>query len=109
MVGTWIGGIIAIVVTLALAPEKAPSIHPAIAIILLVVGTYIAGFWGLVLAAPFAAMVVEIYRYMRFSTNEEKIMHWSRLRTWMLSNAVNIASKLFTMLSNDKHHRPIFN
>ena len=65
MVGPWIGGIIAIVVTLALVPEKAiwvivifgvvqilennllvpkiqsasPSIHPAIAIILLVVGT----------------------------------------------------------------------
>ncbi|MFH0768337.1 MAG: hypothetical protein V1932_02060 [Chloroflexota bacterium] len=40
MVGPWIGSIIAIVVTLALVPEKASlSIHPAIAIILLVVGT----------------------------------------------------------------------
>jgi predicted PurR-regulated permease PerM len=40
-------------------------IHPAVLIALLVIGAYIAGFWGLLLAAPLTATVVEIYKYVR--------------------------------------------
>ena len=39
-------------------------INPAIAILLLVLGAYIAGFWGLLLAVPLTATVVELYRYL---------------------------------------------
>lgn len=91
IIGPWIGGIFAVIVTLAIAPDKAiwvavlfllvqllennllvPRIqggylrlHPAVTIVLLVLGAYVAGFWGIVLAAPLAATIVEIYRYMR--------------------------------------------
>ena len=40
-------------------------IHPAVMVVLLVVGAYIAGFWGLLLVAPLTATVVEIYKYVR--------------------------------------------
>ena len=91
IVGPWISGIAAVIVTLALAPEKAIwvallfllvqllennllvprvqgaylRINPAIAIFLLVLGTYIAGFWGLILAVPLTATIMEIYKYTR--------------------------------------------
>jgi len=89
--GPWISGAVIAIVTLAVAPEKVIwviliflivqllennllvpriqggflHIHPAILIALLVIGAYIAGFWGLVLAAPLTATTVEIYKYVR--------------------------------------------
>ena len=89
--GPWIGGGIAVIVTLAMAPEKAiwvavlfvcvqlvennllvPKIqsaylriHPAIMILLLVFAAYIAGFWGLVVVGPLVATLVEIFKYVR--------------------------------------------
>jgi len=91
LLGPWIGGVTAIMVTLAVAPEKAIwvavlfvsiqavennflvpriqsaylHIHPAVMIVLLVLGTYIAGFWGLLLAGPLTATAVEIFKYVR--------------------------------------------
>ncbi|MGD8500982.1 MAG: AI-2E family transporter [Phycisphaerales bacterium] len=91
ILGPWIGGITAVIVTLAIVPEKAiwvavlflavqllentllvprvqggyMRIHPAIVIVLLVLGAKFAGFWGLILAVPFTAVVVEIYKYVR--------------------------------------------
>jgi len=91
VLGPWIGGAIAVMVTLAIAPEKAiwvallyfliqilennllvPRIqgaylhlHPAILIVLLALGAYVAGFWGIILVAPLAATIVEIYKYSR--------------------------------------------
>ncbi|MFC2007855.1 AI-2E family transporter [Chloroflexota bacterium] len=90
-VGPWIGGGVAVIVTLAVAPDKVLwvallflvvqlvennflvpriqsaflRIHPAVLIFLLVVGAYIAGFWGLLLAAPLTATAVEIFKYVR--------------------------------------------
>ena len=89
--GPWIGGGIAAIVTLAVAPEKTLwvialflivqllennflvpriqsaylRIHPAVMIFLLVLGAYIAGFWGLLLIAPLTATAVEIFKYVR--------------------------------------------
>ncbi len=97
--GPWIGGAVAVIVTLAVAPEKTiwvallflfvqllennllvPRIqgaylrvHPAIAIVLLVLGAYIAGFWGLVLAIPLTATIVEIYKYVRENAQVEEV------------------------------------
>ncbi len=97
-IGPWIGGAAAVIVTLAVVPERAIwvavlflviqllentllvpriqggylRIHPAMVIFLLVVGAYIAGFWGLLLAVPLTATIVEIYKYVRRSTEAEE-------------------------------------
>jgi predicted PurR-regulated permease PerM len=89
--GPWIGGGVAVIVTLAMAPGKAiwvavlfigvqlvennllvPKIqsaylhiHPAIMILLLVFGAYIAGIWGLLIVGPLVATLVEIFKYVR--------------------------------------------
>ncbi|HEY83206.1 MAG TPA: AI-2E family transporter [Dehalococcoidia bacterium] len=89
--GPWISGAVVAIVTLALAPEKVlwvillflviqlfensllvPRIqggylrlHPALMIFLLVLGAYLAGFWGLLLAGPLTATGIEIYHYIR--------------------------------------------
>ncbi|MFQ6122401.1 MAG: AI-2E family transporter [Dehalococcoidales bacterium] len=89
--GPWLSGAVVAIVTLAVAPEKVLwvillflavqllennllvprihggylHIHPAILIALLVIGAYIAGFWGLLLAAPLTATGVEVYKYVR--------------------------------------------
>jgi len=91
IIGPWIGGGVAVIVTLAVVPEKAiwvavlfvcvqllennllvPKIqsaylriHPAVMIFLLVLGTYIAGFWGLLVIGPLTATLVEIVKYIR--------------------------------------------
>lgn len=96
--GPWISGAIVAIVTLAVAPEKVIwvillflaiqllenslfvpriqggylRIHPAVMIFLLVLGAYIAGFWGLLLAGPLTATVVEIYKYVHQCYQEEK-------------------------------------
>ena len=98
--GPWIGGGIAVIVTLAVAPDKAiwvavlfvgiqvlensllvPKIqsaylriHPAIMIFLLVFGAYIAGIWGLLLVGPLVATLVEIVRYMRDYYEKQKLV-----------------------------------
>ena len=91
VLGPWIGGIVGVIVVLAIAPEKAiwvalvyllvqglenvllrpriqgayMRIHPAIVLVLLVLGAYVAGFWGLILIVPLIATIVEIYKYAR--------------------------------------------
>jgi len=99
LLGPWIGGGAAVIVTLAIAPGKAIwvallfllvqllennllvpriqggylRIHPALLVVLLVLGAYIAGFWGIILAAPLTATIVEIYKYVRSSIKVEEI------------------------------------
>jgi len=89
--GPWLSGIFTVVVTLAVAPEKAiwvavlylavqllennllvpkiqssfMRIHPAIMIVLLVFGAYIAGIWGIILIGPLTATLVAIFKYIR--------------------------------------------
>jgi len=89
--GPWIGGVVAAIVTLALAPEKTiwvvviyvavqllennllvPKIqsvylriHPAVMIVLLVFGAYIAGIWGIIFIGPLTATLVAIFKYVR--------------------------------------------
>ena len=97
ILGPWIGGAFAFIVTLATAPEKALwvallyivvqllennllvpriqghylRIHPAITLFLIVMGAYVAGFWGIILIVPLTATSVEIYRYVRRSATKE--------------------------------------
>lgn len=99
LLGPWIGGATAVIVTLAIAPGKAIwvallfllvqllennllvpriqggylRIHPALLVVLLVLGAYIAGFWGIILAAPLTATIIEIYKYVRSSIKVEEM------------------------------------
>lgn len=98
LLGPWIGGAFAFIVTLATEPAKALwvvllyivvqllennllvpriqghylRIHPAITLFLLVLGAYVAGFWGIILIVPLTATTVEIYRYLRRSAEKER-------------------------------------
>lgn len=98
-IGPWIGGGAAVIVTLAVLPEKAIwvavlflviqllentllvpriqgaylRINPGILVVLLVLGAYIAGFWGILLVAPLTATIVEIYKYIRERTKVEEV------------------------------------
>lgn len=91
LVGPWIALAMATVVALASVPEKAiwvailffvvqqtenlilaprvqrdqMQMHPSIMLVLLVLGVRFAGFWGLFIAVPLAAILVELYRYVR--------------------------------------------
>ncbi len=91
ILGPWIGGVVGVLVVLAVAPEKAVlaalvyilatllentlirpriqgaymRIHPAIVMVLLSLGTFIAGLWGIILVVPLTATIVEIYKYLR--------------------------------------------
>jgi predicted PurR-regulated permease PerM len=94
VIGPWVAGIFGVLVTLAIAPSKiiwvalvyilanllenlflVPRIqggflriNHAILRVVLVVGASLGGIWGMVLAAPLTALVVEIYKYIRSST-----------------------------------------
>jgi len=98
--GPWIAGAVAVLVSLAMAPDKAlwvavlylgiqllennllvPKIqsaylriHPAVMIVLLVFGAYVAGFWGIVLIGPLAALLVEIVKYVRDYYREKNLV-----------------------------------
>ncbi|MBI4267090.1 MAG: AI-2E family transporter [Chloroflexi bacterium] len=97
-VGPWLSGAVAVLLTLATAPDKAiwvallfglvqllennllapriqgayMRIHPAIALVLIVVGTYLAGFWGLLLAIPLTSIAVKIYKYVLRHLEEDR-------------------------------------
>ncbi len=92
--GPWLNGIIGSLVTLAVAPGRLVwvialyaivqlleniflvpriqgnqmRIHPAIVLVLIVVGTHLAGFWGTILVLPVAATIVRVYEYVRHVT-----------------------------------------
>ncbi len=99
VLGPWIGGVIAGLIVLAIDPGKViwvaviffavqliennllvpriqgqfMHIHPAVAVVLIIVGAAVAGFWGLVLAVPLASTIVQLYRYvLRVSAEEEE-------------------------------------
>lgn len=97
ILGPWIGGGIAVLVVLAIAPAKVIwviviflsiqliensllvpriqghylHIHPAIAIILIITGASIFGFWGLILTLPLASTLVRLYKYVIREARED--------------------------------------
>ena len=103
ILGPWIGGAVGVIVTLAIAPEKAiwvavvylavqllenillvprihgtyMRIHPAMILVLLTLGAYIAGLWGIILIVPLTATVVELYKYARQNLMAQEIQQTS--------------------------------
>ncbi|MDD3265208.1 MAG: AI-2E family transporter, partial [Dehalococcoidales bacterium] len=90
-IGPWIGGALAVLITLSTVPEKAiivvllfvgiqlvennllvpriqasyMRIHPAAVLLLLVLGAHIAGIWGIIISIPIAATVARLIQYIR--------------------------------------------
>ena len=88
-IGPWISGLFAVLIILATYPDlvlwviglflmiqllennllvpriegQMLQIHPAIALMLLVLGAYIAGLWGILLVLPLTATIIQIFRY----------------------------------------------
>jgi len=99
MIGPWLGGIAGVLVTLAVAPEKVlwvaigyvviqllennllvpriqgsqMNINPAFIIVLSILGAYFAGILGFIIALPLTMTMVEIFKYLRNSTEDGKI------------------------------------
>lgn len=95
-IGPWLGFGLAVLVTLATAPEKIiwvavgffaiqmiegnlimpkiqgsqMEIHPAIILVLTVLGAYLAGILGFIIILPLAMAVIKIFKYLRDSTRE---------------------------------------
>jgi predicted PurR-regulated permease PerM len=87
--GPWISGFFAAVLILATYPDlflwviglflivqllennllvpriqgQAQHIHPALSLLLLILGAYFAGLWGIVLAIPLTATIIQIFHY----------------------------------------------
>ena len=98
--GPWFSGAVIAIIALAVVPDKVIwvivlllavqllensllvpriqggylRIHPVAMIFMLVLGAYVAGFWGLLLAGPLTATGVEIYRYVRQRYQDEKLL-----------------------------------
>ncbi len=103
ILGPWIGGAVGVIVTLAIAPDKAiwvavvylavqllenillvprihgsyMRIHPAMILVLLPLGAYIAGLWGIILIVPLTATIIELYKYARQNLVAEEIQQAS--------------------------------
>ena len=99
IIGPVVSGLIIMTITLAVQPEKVigalivffiaqiilntvflnwvqgryMQIHPAVVMVLLVVGGYIAGFWGMILALPVCATAWEVLKYVRSERQGESI------------------------------------
>jgi predicted PurR-regulated permease PerM len=95
MIGPWLGGGLAVVVTLATAPEKViwvglgylaiqllennilvpriqgsqMEIHPAFIIMLSVLGAYFAGILGFIIVLPLTMTIIKIFKYLRDSAH----------------------------------------
>ena len=99
LIGPWLGGALAVIVTLATAPGKAiwviigylvilqienqligpkirgsqMEIHPAFLIILTVLGAYFAGILGLIIVLPLTMVVLKTFKYLRDSVRDGTI------------------------------------
>jgi predicted PurR-regulated permease PerM len=100
MIGPWIGGGLGVLVTLAVAPDKwlwvaigygviqllenqllVPKIqgsflkiHPAVVIILSILGAYFAGILGFIIILPVTMIIVRLFRYFKASFQENNLL-----------------------------------
>jgi predicted PurR-regulated permease PerM len=98
-IGPWLGGALAVLVTLATHPEKViwvglgylviqllenqvlgpriqgsqMEIHPAFLLLLSVLGAYFAGILGFIIVLPLTMTIIKIFKYLRDSTNDGSI------------------------------------
>ncbi len=94
--GPWLGGVLPVLIALAVDPMKAvwiavtfagiqqveniflvPRItgnavrfHPAVVMVIVVIGSEVGGVWGVLLALPVSAIVRDVFRYLYLRTTE---------------------------------------
>jgi predicted PurR-regulated permease PerM len=99
MIGPWLGGGLAVIVTLATAPEKfiwvaggylviqllennllvpkiqgsQMEIHPAFIILLSVLGAYFGGILGFIIVLPLTMVIIKVFKYLRVTAHEGNI------------------------------------
>jgi predicted PurR-regulated permease PerM len=99
MIGPWLGGGLAVLVTLAVAPDKViwvvigvvviqllenillvpkiqsmqMQIHPALIIVLSILGSYLAGVLGFIIILPLTMFVLGLIKYFRDTVREGRI------------------------------------
>jgi predicted PurR-regulated permease PerM len=52
---------------------KAVQLHPAVIMVVLVLGNQAAGFWGLLLAVPVTAIVRDVFKYLYLRFQDEPV------------------------------------
>jgi predicted PurR-regulated permease PerM len=52
---------------------RAVKLHPAVIMVVLVLGNQIAGFWGLVLAVPVTAIIRDVFKYLYLRFQDEPV------------------------------------
>jgi predicted PurR-regulated permease PerM len=104
ILGPWIGGAVGVIVVLAIEPQKAiwvavvylavqllenillvprihgsiMRIHPAMILVLLPLGAFIAGLWGIILIVPLTATAMELFKYARDNLMAREIKRASK-------------------------------
>jgi predicted PurR-regulated permease PerM len=99
VIGPWLGGIAGVAVTLAVDSSKVfwviilyvavqlleayllvPRIHgqyfqlhPAVILVLIVIGGYFAGFWGVILIIPVTSVIIRLFRFINRTTRKEEL------------------------------------
>ena len=61
---------------------KAVELHPAVIMVVLVVGNQIAGFWGMVLAVPVTAIIRDVFKYLYLRLQDEPVSPVRRCCDW---------------------------
>ena len=52
---------------------KAVQLHPAVIMVVLVLGNQAAGFWGLLIAVPVTAIVRDVFKYLYLRFQDEPV------------------------------------
>jgi len=52
---------------------RAVQLHPALIMVVLVIGNEVAGLWGMLLAVPFTAIVRDLFKYLYLRTLDEPV------------------------------------
>jgi predicted PurR-regulated permease PerM len=99
IIGPWLGGAAGVIVTLAVDSSKTIwviilyaavqilegnvlvprihgqylQVHPAVILILIVVGGHFAGLWGIILIVPVASTIVRLFRFISRTTRKEEL------------------------------------
>jgi len=52
---------------------KSVSLHPALVMVVLIIGNEVAGFWGMLIAVPVAAIIRDLFRYLYLRLLDEPL------------------------------------
>ena len=53
---------------------KAVELHPALIMVVLVIGGQVAGLWGMILAVPVTAIIRDVFKYLYLRLRDEPVL-----------------------------------